>query len=211
MGSMMKRQRPWPFLFLAAGFFAILGTCPGLGAPPEKAADRQPVFVGYLFRQPSKVNYGLYTHLCHAFLVADEDGKVRTSRTVPSRSLTTEAHKAGVKVLISLGGWGWDKQFAAIVSKQESMDRYVKSVMEMIDGYDYDGIDLDWEYPDTAEEIPGFERLVRRFRSELDELGREEGQGHGSDHGGLVQSGNASVAEQGGHPPDDGLVERHDV
>ena len=41
--------------------------------------------------------------------------------------------------------------------------------------FDYDGIDLDWEYPDTAEEIPGFERLVRRFRQDLDELGRKKG------------------------------------
>jgi chitinase len=74
-------------------------------------------------------------------------------------------------VLISLGGWGWDKQFAAMVTKPEAEDRYVKTVLEIVDAFDYDGIDLDWEYPDTPEEIPGFERLARRFRKQLDELG----------------------------------------
>jgi chitinase len=133
------------------------------------------VFVGYLFRQPAKINYRLYTHLCHAFLVANEDGKIRSSRGVPSRPLTQEAHKFGVKVILSLGGWGWDKQFAAIVANPLAEDRFVKSVMEIVDQFDYDGIDLDWEYPDTEQEVVGFERLARRLRKELDDLGRKKG------------------------------------
>jgi chitinase len=40
---------------------------------------------------------------------------------------------------------------------------------------DYDGIDLDWEYPDTAQEVTGFERLARRFRGLLDSAGKESG------------------------------------
>ncbi|MGC8638920.1 MAG: glycoside hydrolase family 18 protein, partial [Isosphaeraceae bacterium] len=84
-------------------------------------------------------------------------------------------HKHGVKVILSLGGWGWDKQFASIVDKPATLDRYVTSVLKIIDEYDYDGIDLDWEYPDSAREIPGFERLVLRFRQELDSLGRKKG------------------------------------
>ncbi len=41
--------------------------------------------------------------------------------------------------------------------------------------FDYDGIDFDWEYPDTEKEVAGFERLTRRFRKELDELGKKKG------------------------------------
>lgn len=141
----------------------------------EKDAGNDKVFVGYLYRQPEKINFGLYTHLCHAFVVADEDGTIRQSRTCPNRELVTDAHKAGVKVLLSLGGWGWDKQFAAIVSKPEAEQRYVKSVMAMVEEYDYDGIDLDWEYPDAREEVIGFERLSRGFRKQLDELGQKKG------------------------------------
>ena len=133
------------------------------------------MFVGYVYRQPKKINFNLYTHLCHAFLVADEDGMIRPSQGCPSRQLVADAHKAKVKVLISLGGWGWDKQFTAIVSKAEAEDRYVKSVMAIVDEYDYDGIDLDWEYPNTKEKMVGFDRLSRRFRQELDALGQKKG------------------------------------
>jgi chitinase len=60
------------------------------------------------------------------------------------------------------------------VSKPESEDRYVKAVMAIVDQYDYDGIDLDWEYPNTKEKVEGFDRLSRRFRKELDDLGKKK-------------------------------------
>ncbi len=151
---------------------ALASLSPALAGPESK---KDKVFVGYLFGRPRNVNFRLYTHLCHAFVTADSDGKLSQARNVPDRALVADAHKAGVKVLVSLGGWGWDKQFAAIVSKPEAEDRYVKSVMALVDEGDYDGIDLDWEYPDTEKEVAGFERLTRRFRAQLDALGKTKG------------------------------------
>jgi len=148
----------------------ILLLC-GLTAFSQETGKVDNVFVGYVYRSTSNINFKLYTHLAHAFITADESGIVRTNRNVPNQELAARAHQAGVKVLLSLGGWGWDKQFAAMVSKPAAEDRYVTSVLGMVDAFDYDGIDLDWEYPDTAEEITGFERLTKRFRKQLDALG----------------------------------------
>jgi len=152
-----------------------LGQSQLIDAPTPKQGQADKVFVGYVYQVPKKINFGLYTHLCHAFVTADGDGKVRPSKSCPNRQLVTDAHKAQVRVLISLGGWGWDKQFAEIVSNPDSEDRYVKSVMAIVDQFDYDGVDVDWEYPDTKEEVVGFDRLVRRFRKELDLLGQRKG------------------------------------
>ncbi len=147
----------------------------GLHAPAFAAeidGKKDKVFVGYLYGAPRDVNYSLYTHLCHAFVTAGPDGVINKGRGAPSRELTTQAHRAGVKVLISLGGWGWDKQFAEIVSNPEAEARYVDGVVKMIDEFDYDGLDLDWEYPDTAKEVEGFERLTRTLRGRIDAIGK---------------------------------------
>lgn len=146
-------------------------------AAPTRAADgksKEKVFVGYMYGRPRKIPFHLYTHICHAFVVADEKGNIKKSRDVPSKALAEEAHKAGVKLLISLGGWGWDKQFAAMVANPEAYERYTKAAIELVETSDYDGIDLDWEYPDTKEEIVGFDRLTRHFRKELDAIGRKK-------------------------------------
>ena len=104
-------------------------------------------------------------------------------RNVPEPRSDRRGPQGGRQGALSLGGWGWDKQFASIVSEPEAEDRYVKAVMEIVDESDYDGIDLDWEYPDTAEEVVGFERLARRFRKDLDAIGGEEGAADGPDDG----------------------------
>jgi chitinase len=131
-------------------------------------------FLGYLSGGPDHINYALFTHICHAFVVADEEGRIVARTSVPSRRLTTEAHQANVKVILSLGGWGMDKEFAALTSKEESYERFVTSVMKMTDEYDYDGIDLDWEFPDNPTETKNFNRLARRFRRDLNALGRKK-------------------------------------
>jgi chitinase len=129
------------------------------------------VFLGYVHRPPNDIRYDLYTHLCHAFVVADGEGTLKPNKLVPSAALVAAAHAANVKVLLSLGGWGWDVQFADMTADPAAEARYVEAVVQLVDQFDYDGLDLDWEYPDTADEAAGFHRLARTLRTRLDELG----------------------------------------
>jgi chitinase len=81
----------------------------GLGAFAQDSSTAKridKVFVGYVYRPPTNINFKLYTHLCHSFITADATGLVRTNRNVPSAELVTQAHRAGVKVILRLGGWG---------------------------------------------------------------------------------------------------------
>src|SRR4051794_34510166 len=118
MNRAMRRRS-----FLSAAILAGLSATRSSAVAFEGKVTDQ-VFLGYLYGPPRNLNFRLYTHLCHAFLVADGDGKIRAERPIPSRELTGQAHQAGVKVLLSLGGWGWDRQFASIVSHPAAEDRY---------------------------------------------------------------------------------------
>jgi len=159
---------------VAAAFLMGLGPLSVSSADPgEKTPSK--VFLGYLFGPSRGIDYKLYTHLAHAFVTVEADGKIRPSQNVPSRELTTDAHKAGVQVLLSLGGWGYDKQFAAIASNPEAEGRFVSDVLTMVNDFDYDGIDFDWEYPDTDAEVVGFERMTRAFRAGVDAIGKKKG------------------------------------
>ena len=144
-----------------------------IGGAPRNGTGK--VFVGYVYGMPNDINYSMYTHLCHAFVDADKDGTLLPGEGVPNRELTSEAHKHGVRVILSLGGWGWDANFAAMTLDRTAEDRYVQAIMTIVDEFDYDGIDLDWEYPDTPIEVVGFEWLTRRWDGSMNLAGKRVG------------------------------------
>lgn len=58
----------------------------------------------------------------------------------------SEAHKAGVRVVLAIGGWGVDG-FSQACLTAKGRTTLVTSIIEAIQTYHFDGIDIDWEYP----------------------------------------------------------------
>ena len=56
-----------------------------------------------------------------------------------------------LKVLVSLGGWGGCKTCSDVFNNKQARIDFAKSTAKIIEEYNADGIDLDWEYP----AIPG--------------------------------------------------------
>ena len=52
-----------------------------------------------------------------------------------------------LKVLVSLGGWGGCETCSDIFNTKQGRDEFARSTANIIDFYNADGIDLDWEYP----------------------------------------------------------------
>lgn len=52
-----------------------------------------------------------------------------------------------LKVLLSLGGWGGCKTCSEVFSTSEGRNEFALSTAKIIQTYNADGIDLDWEYP----------------------------------------------------------------
>ena len=59
-----------------------------------------------------------------------------------------------LKVLLSLGGWGGCAPCSDVFSTAEGRNEFAASTKELLDFFNADGIDLDWEYP-AIEGHPG--------------------------------------------------------
>ncbi|KAK7036169.1 glycoside hydrolase family 18 protein [Favolaschia claudopus] len=57
------------------------------------------------------------------------------------------ARSKRVSPVLALGGWTGSRFFSTIVATAESRTKFIKAILALVDKYDLDGIDFDWEYP----------------------------------------------------------------
>ena len=61
----------------------------------------------------------------------------------------TDYKRRGVKVSLAIGGWN-DSQgdkYSRLVNSPEARRRFIKHAVTFIEKHNFDGLDLDWEYP----------------------------------------------------------------
>jgi chitinase len=110
------------------------------------------------------------THLNYAFALPQSDGSLLAlSNPWKLQDYVERAHARAISVLISVGGWGPDPEFEALAADPPSRDRFVSAVTGMVDEYDLDGADIDWEYPDPGASAEAFVGLMRDLRAALPE------------------------------------------
>ncbi|MFH1263564.1 MAG: glycoside hydrolase family 18 protein [Pseudomonadota bacterium] len=138
---------------------------------------------------PSAMNYEGLTHLVHfcATPLTDPAKNYIDTSEMDYRGqqadLITRAHAAGVRVVLSVGGvWGsGSNTMCAVVtnntntvncngivlpaSDPQSLDKFVNEASRYAKSIGYDGIEIDWEPPVSAE---AFNAIITKFRTQLD-------------------------------------------
>ncbi|MFD0715466.1 glycosyl hydrolase family 18 protein [Paenibacillus sp. GCM10027626] len=89
-----------------------------------------------------------------------------------------------LKILASVGGWSWSKNFSNMAATEETRRAFANSVVKFLREYELDGIDLDWEYPveggeehnsRSPEDRENFPLMTKAVRDALDAAGSEDG------------------------------------
>ncbi len=116
----------------------------------------------------SLIPYDKLTHINYSFLTPKEDGTFNPLNNGWKLKLIAQnAHTHNVKVLISVGGWGWDKQFETVAADPALRSVFVQNLKAFVDEYQLDGADVDWEYPDAGASAQNFLALIQELHSAM--------------------------------------------
>ena len=85
-----------------------------------------------------------------------------------------------LRVIISVGGYGTEKQFQKMASTPESRAIFVDDAVRFVKYFNFDGIDVDWEYPGMdkatrSADRKNFTSLLSELRTALDSASRIDG------------------------------------
>ncbi len=145
--------------------------------------------IGYL---PSWINWEIddidankLTDIKFSFLEI-ENGVVRSGKNSSKYTFEENLIKLqclklsnpNLKLIISVGGWGIDGFSDASYSEKNRYE-FAKSIIEFLEKYNFDGVDIDWEFPvhggwgaikSRPEDKENLVLLIEEIRNQLNEL-----------------------------------------
>jgi len=147
----------------------------------------KPVIIGYVggFRgliATDSIDVHRLSHINYAF-VDIKDNRAwlhnEATDTINLRRLADlKKINPDLKILISIGGWTWSKNFSDAVLTDTSTQNFATSAVAIVSNYNLDGVDIDWEYPGMIgdsnvyrpEDKEHYTVLFKKLREGLDSL-----------------------------------------
>ncbi|TFK29162.1 glycoside hydrolase [Coprinopsis marcescibilis] len=102
---------------------------------------------------PENLNFSKFDILFYAFVMPNSSSGINWDGGDKDvlRRLVAAARKSGygTKIVLSVGGWSGCYWFSQACSTSSNRTKLHNALMEVVNTYGLDGIDLDWEYPNS--------------------------------------------------------------
>lgn len=104
----------------------------------------------YVFGNPTNLDAQLVDAAIYAFVEINPNGTLMVPTPNYLRQMVNlKAEKPSLKVIAAIGGWGAEG-FSDAALTPTSRYNFAREVNALINEYNLDGVDIDWEYPGTS-------------------------------------------------------------
>ncbi len=135
-------------------------------------------YMPYWSGAASDIQYTKLSHINYSFAIPDVDGHLKPLENATKlQQIVNNAHAVGTKVLIAIGGWSeagevLDARFEAIGANATYRTNLVNDIVSLVNLYNLDGADMDWEFPDAGSSADNFEALMTELYNALHPSGK---------------------------------------
>ncbi|KAF5644049.1 putative endochitinase [Fusarium sp. NRRL 25303] len=127
---------------------------------------------------PQHMDVSQISHLLYAFLGVKPDGTVNAYGCVKKLFLLKKSNRQ-LKTLLSIGGSGaGSANFSSAASTPDNRARFASTSVDLMWNWGFDGIDIDWEFPNDEIDATNLVLLLQAIRNELDIHAGKYASGH---------------------------------
>ncbi|WP_214226114.1 glycoside hydrolase family 18 protein [Pedobacter sp. B4-66] len=141
------------YIIAGALLTTILSTANAQQKETPKKSTKNKVIVAYVTSWGKVLpDPKLVTHINYAFGHVNKtfDGVTIENEGRLKDITALKAKYPALKVLLSIGGWK-SGRFSEMAASEENRNKFVEDCQRVVNAFNLDGIDIDWEYPTSSE------------------------------------------------------------
>ena len=119
---------------------------------------------------PSAIDFSSLSYIAMSFIYPNADGSISVDSWFLNPQLVQAAHQHGVKVIVSVGGYGGGSGFSPMAADTAARRKFADNLAGFCLTNNFDGADLDWEYP-AASDRNNFTALCAQIRQAFNQAG----------------------------------------
>ncbi|KAF6812807.1 glycosyl hydrolase family 18 [Colletotrichum sojae] len=134
----------------------------------------------YKGKGPASMPLGQISHILYSFMGVNTDGSLKHLDEHADRSAPVDGVEGGlaalnqvkcrrthIRTLISVGGGSNSTEFAALAASPQARGRFAHEIRNFVDQNNFNGVDIDWEFPQDEKQGNDYALLLEEVRRAL--------------------------------------------